>query len=108
MTVLAAADQVSDTQLVDEVAQLGRRPYSELGIPMFLFGEDRVPTTDARATSRPGRSEDVVSQELRSAFERLANAWSRVRPNPTADDVAPLLEWMAERDFGTAFRSGGN
>lgn len=107
-SVRTAALEVSDNQLAEELALLAGRPYSEIGIPMLLFGENLEVKAKSRhqAASRSTPS-SVVTSELREAFERLAVALSRIRTNPSPDDVASLLEWMAERDFGQGLASSG-
>ncbi|MBL9136311.1 MAG: hypothetical protein JNK85_10600 [Verrucomicrobiales bacterium] len=105
--VRETAEGITDARLAEEVALLGKRPYSELGIPMLLFGENLADTSTRAPSASQDRMGDVTHQELQAAFERLVKAWNRVHPNPTPDDIAPLLEWMAERDFGSVFRRSG-
>ncbi|MCC7374145.1 MAG: hypothetical protein IT581_05795 [Verrucomicrobiales bacterium] len=100
--------KVSDGELSRELAVLAERPYSEAGIPVFLFGENLNETASPLPNAVPGTTSAPPNQtDLRKAFEQLAEAIARIRPKPAPDDVALLVEWLAERDFGSALASNG-
>lgn len=75
---------------------------------MLLFGENREVSPGVSGNAAPrGTSTPRHHHELRVAFEKLAAAFARIRPNPAPADVALLVEWLAEREFGSALASNG-
>lgn len=88
-------------ELLRELGRSGARAYSEEGIPMFLVGENLA--ADAVPTPPAG-----LNLQLAADFRAHAGLLAQVRPNAVPGDVAKLVEWLAERDFGTTssrFRS---
>lgn len=81
--------------LVADPDRLETHKYAEMGIPMFLVGEDcsgeaPVWPKDNRATS-----------ELGDRFAELCGALALRKPALDHDDIAKLLEVLAERHFLT-------
>jgi hypothetical protein len=88
-----------DRQLLEDFSRVGSRTYSEEGIAVFLVGEnlagpdrDRLPVVPASRDTSPAR--------LAAAFREYASALLRVRPDATEEDVATLVEVLADRAFG--------
>jgi hypothetical protein len=90
-------------QLVRELTRLENRVYSEQGIPMFLAcknlarsGNDPPDSPVARPSSAP----------LAAAFRRCVETLPQIRADVTENDVAKLVELLADQDFtagGTKF-----
>ena len=72
------------------------RAYSEEGVPVFLACENLL--TVATSQSRPVTL-TPFNAAVASDFRQRAEAWQRSHPDATADDVAKLIEALAERDF---------
>ncbi len=86
-----------DMRLREDLARLAPRIYSEEGIPVFLACMNMVP---ARTLHKPAKvTLPPLSAALASAFHRNAEAFQRIRPDAKAQDVAPLIEVLADRDF---------
>jgi peptidoglycan/xylan/chitin deacetylase (PgdA/CDA1 family) len=64
--------------------------YAEMGVPMFLVGEDAALATTANAAQ---------ADELAQHFAELARALAARKPMLDDDDVAVLLELLAKRNF---------
>jgi hypothetical protein len=84
-------------QLRQEFDRVGRRAYSEEGIPVFLVGENLAAS---RGTSAGQVLPDSPAAELASTLRESADALAQVVPNLTEADVAKLIEVLAARDFG--------
>jgi hypothetical protein len=82
MNARTPADTVAD-ELIADMERLGRRPYAEVGVPMFLVAEDR------RASTPP--AVDVATQ-WRDAEVLIAR-----KPDLGVSDVARLVEVFADR-----------
>lgn len=64
---------------------------------MFLVAENLA--SNAVATPPGG-----LSHQLAADFQAHAAVLERVHPDADAGQVAKLVEWLAERDFGTTSR----
>lgn len=64
---------------------------------MFLVGENLA--AGSTATSPSG-----LNLQLAADFRAHAVLLEQVRPDAGPGDVAKLVEWLAERDFGTTSR----
>lgn len=82
---------------MDALVAQPRRPetskYAEMGVPMFLIGEDS--TCDA--SEAPTGHADT--NRLREDFVQLARAMAQRKPELDHEDIAKLLEVLAERHF---------
>lgn len=76
--------------LTADMNRLGARPYSEVGVPMFII------TQDLTATQAPQASA-ASSRELAKRFAELAAALTLKNPDPGLGDVARLVEVFADR-----------
>ena len=86
----------SDDRLRESLASIAPRISSEEGIPVFLACMNLVPAR----TSHPAKVIlPPLSAALASSFHRNAEALRRIRPDASAQDIAPLIEVLAERDF---------
>lgn len=81
-------------RLLEDLARLKQRVYSEEGIEMFLVCEDLT------RIAPPGIAPDALSVALATDLRQHAEALARVRPGATPSDVANIVEVLAERDFG--------
>ena len=96
----ASGAQLADSHnesLSESLNRLGKRVYSEEGIPMFLACENLGPnqTSPERTPVPPTPLNEVVA----SAFRQYADEWQHTRPNAPATDVAKIVELLAYRDF---------
>ena len=85
-------DEEVDARLAD-MARLGSRDYKEIGVPMFLVAEDLTEGTPQPA-ARDG-SGRLLAMLLAEGVEALR----RRRPDLGADDIARLIEQIADRHF---------
>ena len=76
--------------LVTDMARLAARPYSEVGVPMFVIAQDRTAIKGARA---PISSDGNLAVRLAA----LAVAFTKHNPDPGLTDVARLIEVLADR-----------
>ena len=76
--------------LAADMVRLGARPYSEVGVPMFII------TQDLTATEAP-RASIAISRKLAERFADLAAALTSQNPDPGVADVARLVEVFADR-----------
>ena len=76
--------------LAADMARLGARPYSEVGVPMFVIGQD-LTAADAPPVST------AASGELADRFADLAAALISKDSNPGVAKVARLVEVLADR-----------
>jgi len=84
--------------LVADPERIETTKYAEMGVPMFVIGED-APSGPADASSG-----GALTSNLGEHFRQLANALAARKPDLVQDDVAKLLEILAERHF----MDGGN
>lgn len=91
-------------ELLQEISRAETRAYSEEGIPVLLFGENLA--RDDAALSRTRATPDPTRAQLAATFQRWAEVLPRVRPEVTEDDVAKLIEILADRDFGRSSDEG--
>ena len=76
--------------LAGDMARLGARPYSEVGVPMFVIAQDMT-NDDARlGTAKPTCNLDKQFGELSSTFVAM-------NPDPTVAEIARLVEVFADR-----------
>ena len=76
--------------LAADMARLGARPYSEVGVPMFVIGRDLT------AAELPPVS-SAASGELADRFAELATALISHDPDPGIANIARLVEVLADR-----------
>lgn len=79
-------------QLIADMDRLGKRPYAEIGVPMFLVAEDLTGTAP-RTEPTPSDSQLAV------LFAQAAEALIRRNPDLMPKDVARLAEVIADRHF---------
>jgi hypothetical protein len=86
------SDQEVEARLAD-MERLGSRDYKEIGVPMFLVAEDLT-------GGPPHKSPDDGSGRILAMLlaEGAAALRSR-RPDLSADDIARLIEALADRHF---------
>jgi hypothetical protein len=85
-------DEEVDARLAD-MERLGSRDYKEIGVPMFLVAEDL--TEGAPVRSAPDESGRILAMLLAEGVEALR----RRRPELGAEDIARLVEQIADRHF---------
>lgn len=76
--------------LAKDIARLAARPYSEVGVPMFVIAQDRT----AKKDTQPPVSVDFG---LAERFAALAAASAEQNPALTLVDIARLVEVLADR-----------
>jgi hypothetical protein len=81
-----------DARLAD-MDRLGNRDYKEIGVPMFLVAED---LTGQAPRHVPG---DGSGRILAMLLAEGAAALRQRRPDLSADDIARLIESLADRHF---------
>jgi hypothetical protein len=86
------AEEEVDARLAD-MDRLGSRDYAEIGVPMFLVAED-LTGQSPRHVAHDG-SGRILAMLL---AEGVAALRSR-RPDLDADDIARLIEALADRHF---------
>lgn len=92
VTLPAPPDEEIDERLA-QMDRLGRRPYEEIGVPMFLVAEDLT------GEAPPRRPDDGSGRVLAMLLAEGAEALRRRVPELTARDVARLIESLADRHF---------
>jgi hypothetical protein len=85
-------DEEVDARLA-EMERLGARDYKEIGVPMFLVAED----LSEGAASRPAA--DGSGRLLAMLLAEGIEALRRRRPELGAEDIAQLIEHIADRHF---------
>lgn len=90
------SDDMADASLAD-MERLGARPYSEIGVPMFLVAEDLSAPVAGAVPVR--RGPDASGRVLALLLADAAQALRARRPDLTAKDVARLVETLADRHF---------
>lgn len=73
------------------VDRLRSRDYSEVGVNMLLTGENLPASVH--------REQDMGGLALSRALNRYARFLTTAKPEASEDDVAALVELIAERDF---------
>jgi len=81
-------------QLLADMERLGKRPYAEIGVPMFLVAEDLTGAAQDRAAADP-----LAGTQLAVLFAQAAEALKTRKPDLTAGDIARLVEVIADRHF---------
>jgi len=81
-----------DARLAD-MERLGQRDYKEIGVPMFLVAEDLTGGAQPRAAG------DGSGRILAMLLAEGAQALRTRRPELDADDIARLIEALADRHF---------
>lgn len=81
-----------DARLAD-MDRLGSRDYKEIGVPMFLVAEDLTGAAPA-SVARDG-SGRILAMLLAEGVEALR----RRRPELGPEDIARLIEQLADRHF---------
>ncbi len=81
-----------DARLAD-MDRLGSRDYAEIGVPMFLVAED-LTGQSPRPVVHDG-SGRILAMLLAEGVEALRSR----RPDLNADDIARLIEALADRHF---------
>jgi len=77
--------------LLQDIAELQGRDYSEVGVCMLLTGENLQ--TEVASKS------DLGGRRLAQVLGRYARAFVTARPDADESNVAALVELVAERDF---------
>jgi hypothetical protein len=88
----APSDEEIESRLA-EMERLGDRDYKEIGVPMFLVAEDLTGRRPARASG------DGSGRILAVLLAEGAAALRSRRPDLSADDMARLIEALADRHF---------
>jgi hypothetical protein len=86
------SDEEVEARLAD-MERLGNRDYKEIGVPMFLVAEDL--TGQAFARQAPDGSGRILAMLLAEGAAALRSR----RPDLSADDIARLIEALADRHF---------
>ncbi len=81
-----------DARLAD-MERLGNRDYKEIGVPMFLVAEDLTGGAQPRAAG--DGSGRILAMLLAEGVQALRTR----RPDLDADDIARLIEALADRHF---------
>ena len=84
-----------DDILAADMARLGARPYSEVGVPMFVIAQDL-------ASIEPPRDAIRTNDDLAERFAALMAAVVAENPEPQVADVARLVEVFADRHLLSA------
>lgn len=88
--------------LIQDLARLSKRTYSDQGIGVLLVCENRAAGT-ADSPPRPRRGGE--SRQLAAEFRRQVELFKQLRPNRTDEDVPKLIEVLADRDLAKRTRS---
>ena len=81
-------------ELLNDIEAMRARDYSETGVCMLLTGENLV--------SGVTRRQDLGGSRLARLLDRYVRRLEVARPDATADDVAAVVELVAEEDFRAA------
>lgn len=77
--------------LLAEMDRLGQRPYSQIGVPMYLVVEDLTGTC-----ATPGADGDpALAEAFRASIARVIAERGDVQPA----DIARVIEVLADRTF---------
>jgi len=90
---LPPADLAS--RLEEDLVLLGKRKYSEQGVPTFLVCENLAPRERLDGNAPLGEGAALAED-----FRRHTDLMFRLHPEVTKEDVARLVELLADRDFG--------
>ena len=90
MNARTPADTVAD-ELIADMERLGRRPYAEVGVPMFLVAEDR------RTSTPPAVDAATQWRDVAKLFADRAEVLIARKPDLGVSDVARLVEVFADR-----------
>jgi hypothetical protein len=91
-----AAKSAGDDDLRDNLARMGTpREDSEVGVPVFLACVDLV----AEQAGKPGAPPTPFSAQIAADLRRFGDAWLRLHPDAKEEDVARLIQILADRDF---------
>ena len=82
------------SRLEEDLVLLGKRKYSEQGVPTFLVCENLAPAE--RLDDAPLGEGAALAED----FRRHTDLMLRMRPEVSKEDVAGLVEVLAYRDFG--------
>jgi hypothetical protein len=83
--------------LLRDIAKLRGRDYSETGVSMIIACEDL--TRDG--TGLP----DARDTHVAAAFDHYTALFLEAHPDASADDVAAIVEFIADRDFASGGRA---
>jgi hypothetical protein len=85
----------ADGSQAADLSRIGAHVYSEEGIPMFLACENI-----AEGGPAPGvaSAPSELNKKVGAAFARYAREWQRLHPKASAEDVAKIVEFLADRD----------
>jgi hypothetical protein len=98
-----AAKAGGDDDLRDNVARMGTpREDSEVGVPVFLACEDLV----AEQAGKPGAPPNPFSAQIAADLRRFGDEWLRLHPDAKEEDVARLIQILADRDFVRGAKGG--
>ena len=86
------AEEEVDARLAD-MDRLGNRDYKEIGVPMFLVAEDLTGPGPVRAAG------DGSGRILALLLAVAAAALRQRKPDLDAEDIARLIEAIADRHF---------
>jgi hypothetical protein len=86
------SEEEVEARLAD-MERLGNRDYKEIGVPMFLVAEDLSGEARQRVTA------DGSGRILAMLLAEGAAALRSRRPDLSADDIARLIEALADRHF---------
>lgn len=90
------AKAAGDAELNDDLARMAApREDSEVGVPVIIACVDVV----ARKAGKPVAPASVFSAQIASDLRRYGDAWLRLHPDAKEEDVARLIQILAERDF---------
>lgn len=83
-------------QLLRELSRLEARVYSEEGIPMFLACINLAEGKSRTSKTPPALAANAT---LATAFRQSVEDLRRVRANVSEEDVAKLVELLADQDL---------
>lgn len=87
-----------EKELAQELERLSARPYSEEGIATFLICEN----WDSAGNGAKAPDADGSRAALAATFRRYADTLMKIQGKVDEDDIAKLVEAMADRDFGAS------
>ena len=76
--------------LTSDMTRLSTRPYSEVGVPMFVIAQDLAATEALRAST-------ATAGCLAERYAELVAAFASQNSDPTVVDVARLVQVFADR-----------
>ena len=90
-----------DARLREDLERLAPRAYSEEGIPVFLACEDLAPD---RTSRQPAAALTRFNAAFAADLRKNAEAWQRIHPDATDEDLGKLIQVLADRDFASGGR----